>query len=117
MRTAVSNVLIGFGKDLLSLIGLIAVMFAKDWQLAAICIFIFPMAALPILRLGRRMRKVTANTQEEMGLFTTLLEQSFQGIRMVKAYGMEGYEKKQDRRYRRKNFQPQFQIGADPGVV
>ncbi len=93
MRSAVSNVLTGFGKDLLSLVGLIAVMFAKDWQLAAICIFIFPMSALPILRLGRRMRKVTANTQEEMGLFTTLLEQTFQGIRLVKAYGMEGYEK------------------------
>jgi len=93
MKVAVSNALTGVGKDLLSLIGLVAVMFAKDWQLAAISIFIFPMAALPILRLGRRMRKVTANTQEEMGLFTTLLEQTFQGIRVVKAYGMEGYEK------------------------
>jgi len=38
------------------------------------------------------MRKVTANTQEQMGTFNTLLEQSFQGVRMVKAYGMEGYE-------------------------
>ncbi|MBC8337634.1 MAG: lipid A export permease/ATP-binding protein MsbA [Alphaproteobacteria bacterium] len=93
MRVAVSNVLTGFGKDLLSFIGLIAVMFLKDWQLAAISIFIFPLAALPVLRLGRRMRKVTANTQEEMGLFTTLLEQTFQGIRVVKAYGMESYEK------------------------
>ena len=93
MRVAVSNALTGFGKDLLSFVGLVAVMFAKDWQLAAICIFIFPMAALPVLKLGRRMRKVTANTQEEMGLFTTLLEQTFQGIRVVKAYGMEGYEK------------------------
>ena len=53
----------------------------------------FILAAFPILRLGRRMRKVTANTQEEMGLFTTLLGQTFQGIRVVKAYGMEGYEK------------------------
>ncbi len=93
MRVAVSNALTGFGKDLLSFVGLVVVMFAKDWQLAAICIFIFPMAALPVLKLGRRMRKVTANTQEEMGLFTTLLEQTFQGIRVVKAYGMEGYEK------------------------
>ena len=93
MRVAVSNALTGVGKDFLSLVGLIGVMFSKDWQLAAISIFIFPMAAFPILRLGRRMRKVTANTQEEMGLFTTLLEQTFQGIRMVKAYGMEGYEK------------------------
>jgi len=93
MRVAVSNALTGFGKDLLSLIALIGVMFAKDWQLAAISIFIFPLAAMPILRLGRRMRKVTTNTQHEMGLFTTLLEQTFQGIRVVKAYGMEGYEK------------------------
>jgi len=93
MRVAVSNALTGFGKDLLSLIGLVTLMFVMDWQLAAISIFIFPMAALPILRLGRRMRKVTVNTQEEMGLFTTLLEQTFQGIRVVKAYAMEGYEK------------------------
>ncbi len=93
MRMAVSNALTGFGKDLLSFVGLVAVMFVKDWQLAATSVLIFPLAALPILRLGRRMRKVTANTQEEMGLFTTLLGQTFQGIRMVKAYGMEGYEK------------------------
>ena len=39
------------------------------------------------------MRKVTANTQEETGQFMTLLEQTFQGIRVVKAYGMEGYER------------------------
>ena len=94
MRVAVSNALTGFGKDLLSLVGLVGVMFAKDWQLAAISFFIFPVAILPIVRLGRRMRKVTMNTQEEMGLFTTLLEQAFQGIRVVKAYGMEAYEKK-----------------------
>lgn len=94
MRVAVSNALTGFGKDLLSLIGLVAVMFAKDWQLAVISFFIFPVAVLPIVRIGRRMRKVTMNTQEEMGFFTTLLEQAFQGIRVVKAYGMEAYEKK-----------------------
>ncbi len=93
MRVAVSNALTGFGKDLLSLIGLVAVMFAKDWQLAAISFVVFPLAALPVIRLGRRMRAVTANTQAEMGLFTTLLEQAFQGIRVVKAYGMEAYEK------------------------
>ena len=38
------------------------------------------------------MRKVTANTQEETGLFTAILDQSFAGIRVVKAYGMEPYE-------------------------
>jgi subfamily B ATP-binding cassette protein MsbA len=94
MRMAVSNVLTGFGKDTLSLVGLIAVMFVQDWQLAAISFFVFPLAVVPIVRIGRRMRKVTANTQEEMGQFTTLLEQTIQGIRVVKAYVMEEYEKR-----------------------
>ena len=92
MRVAVSNALTGFGKDLLSLFGLVAVMFIQDWELAAIAFFVFPVAIYPIVRLGKRTRKVTANTQEEMGLFTAILDQSFQGIRVVKAYGMEAYE-------------------------
>ncbi|MDP6645308.1 MAG: ABC transporter transmembrane domain-containing protein [Rhodospirillales bacterium] len=93
MRAAVSNALTGVGKDFLSLIFLIGVMFYQDWVLALISVFIFPAAVLPIVRLGRRIRKVTINTQEEMGQFTTLLEQTFQGARVVKAYGMEEYEK------------------------
>lgn len=93
MRVAVSNVITGFGKDLMSLIGLVGMMFYQDLQLALIAFFVFPAAVLPIVRLGRRMRKVTADTQEEQGLFTAILDQSFQGIRVVKAYGMEGYEK------------------------
>ena len=93
MRVAVANALTAFGKDLLSLIGLVTVMFIQDAQLAAISFFVFPVAVYPIARLGRRVRKVTANTQVELGLFLTLLEQTFQGIRVVKAYCMEDYEK------------------------
>jgi subfamily B ATP-binding cassette protein MsbA len=92
MRVAVSNALTGLGKDMLSLIGLVAVMFIQDWELASITFFIFPLAVYPIVRLGKRMRKVTANTQDETGLFSAILDQSFQGIRVVKAYGMEDYE-------------------------
>jgi subfamily B ATP-binding cassette protein MsbA len=93
MRAVVSTVLTALGKDVLTLIGLVTVMIIQDWQLAVIALVIFPIAVLPIVRLGRRMRKVTAHTQEEMGLFTTLLGQTFQGIRVVKAYNMEEYEK------------------------
>ena len=94
LRNAVSNVLTGFGKDTLSLVGLVAVMFVQDWQLALISFFVFPLAVVPIVRIGRRMRRVTADTQEEMGQLTTILEQTFQGIRVVKAYVMEAYEKR-----------------------
>ena len=93
MRVAVSNALTAFGKDLLSLIGLVGVMFLQDWALAALAFIIFPIAIIPIVRLGKRIRKVTINTQEELGQFTTLLEQTFQGARVVKSYSMEEYEK------------------------
>ena len=93
MRAAVSNALTGFGKDFLSLIGLVGVMFIQDWALAALAFIIFPIAIIPIVRLGKRIRKVTINTQEELGQFTTLLEQTFQGARVVKSYSMEEYEK------------------------
>ena len=92
MRMAVSNGLTGVGKDLMSLIGLIGVMFWQDWELAAVSFFVFPVAIYPIVRIGKRMRKVTANTQHEIGIFTTVLNQTFQGIRVVKAYGMAAYE-------------------------
>lgn len=92
MRAVVSNALTSLGKDLFSLIFLVGLMFYQNWELAFISIFVFPLAILPIVRLGRRIRKVTVNTQIETGLFMTLLEQTFQGIRVVKSYGMEAYE-------------------------
>jgi len=92
MRAAVANALAGLGRDSLSVIVLIGVMFYQDWLLAAVSFFAFPAAIQPIVRLGRRLRRVSANTQENTGNFVTLLEQSFQGMRVVKAYGMESQE-------------------------
>ena len=93
MRVAVTHGVTVLGKDLFSLIGLVTLMFILDWELALIAFFVFPLAIIPIAKLGRRMRKVTINAQLETGRFTTALEQTFQGIRVVKAYSMENYER------------------------
>ena len=92
LRGAASHVVIGIGKDLISLMFLIAVMFERDWLLALCSFFIFPLAIFPIIKIGRRMRRVSANTQTEWGRLTTLLDETFAGARHVKAYGMETYE-------------------------
>ncbi len=94
MRNAVATTLVGMGKDSFTLIFLVSLMFYRDWALACIAFFIFPLAVLPILRIGRRMRKVANNTQEELGSFTGHLTQVFQGIRVIKAYRTEEYEAK-----------------------
>lgn len=108
MRAAVSNALTGIGKDFLTLIFLVGVMFIQDRYLAAIAFVVFPVAILPIVKLGQRIRKVTVSTQEEIGQFTTLLEQTIQGARVVKAYRMEEYEKGRFRKIAERVFQLVF---------
>jgi len=92
LRNAAANVLAAIGKDAVTVVFLMALMFYQDWVLALASCFAFPLAIRPIVLIGRRMRRVSANTQVEIGLLTTLLSQTFQGARHVKAYGMEAYE-------------------------
>jgi len=92
MRQGVSTAITGFGREALSLVFLVGVMFYQDWLLATIAFVAFPPTVIGVTGLGRRLRKVTANTQEQTGAFMTLIEQSVVGIRVVKAYGLESYE-------------------------
>jgi subfamily B ATP-binding cassette protein MsbA len=92
LRNAVANTLVGFGKDLLTMLALVGVIFYEDWRLALIAVVVFPTAIFPIVRIGRRMRKVSDRTQTQIGQLTALLDETFQGVRYVKAYAMEAYE-------------------------
>ncbi|WP_298725562.1 lipid A export permease/ATP-binding protein MsbA [uncultured Ferrovibrio sp.] len=92
LREAVSKALTGMVKDSLSLIFLTGVMFAMNWQFALIVCVIFPFVGLTTRRLGKKARKGSARSQQETGKLTTILSETFDGARMVKAYGMEQRE-------------------------
>ena len=92
MRTSVSNVIVGLGKDFLSLIFLIALMFWCDWLLALLAFTVLPVIALSFSILNNKMRKATNNTQDAIATLTIHFTQVFQGIRLVKSYCMESYE-------------------------
>jgi subfamily B ATP-binding cassette protein MsbA len=92
MRLAVSTALTGLGREVLSVILLVGVMFYQDWLLASVAFITFPATVIPIAQLGRRLRKVTANTQAQTGAFMTIVQQSLSSIRLVKAYRMEALE-------------------------
>ena len=94
LRNAAGNVLAGIGRDAVTIVFLVAIMFYQDWAMALVAFVAFPLAIRPIVRIGQRMRRVSVNTQVEMGQLTNLLSQTFQGARHVKAYGMEDYEER-----------------------
>ena len=92
LRAAVSTVLVGIAKDTLTLIFLVFLLFYHDWLLALIALVLFPTAVYPIVKIGQRIRKVSDNTQVQMGELTTILDETFRGARHVRAYNMENYE-------------------------
>jgi subfamily B ATP-binding cassette protein MsbA len=92
LRDAVSRALTGIAKDALTAIALAVVMFIQDWRLAIVVVFVFPLTGVLIRKIGKRMRKASTATQEETGRLTTHLSETLDAARVVKAYGMEGYE-------------------------
>jgi ATP-binding cassette, subfamily B, bacterial MsbA len=92
LRMSVSTVMVGIIKELLTFVGLVGVMFYQDITLSLVVLIFFPFGIYPILKLGRKMRKVAHGIQEELGSFTVRLDESFKGIRVIKAYQQEQAE-------------------------
>ena len=92
LRYAITDALASFMKDSVSLTALMFVAFLKDWVLASIAFIVFPASVLPIMRMSRKIKRFTRRGQISTGALTSLLQESIQGNRIVKAFGMESYE-------------------------
>lgn len=92
LRYAITDALASFMKDSVSLTALIIVALLKDWVLASIAFVVFPASVLPIMRMSRKIKRFTRRGQIITGALTSLLQESIQGNRIVKAFGMENYE-------------------------
>jgi len=78
--------------DVVTVIGLVGTMFVLDWQFSLVAAALYPLAALPIQRIGKRVRRASGGMQERMGETATLLHESFAQARTVRAYRLEGVE-------------------------
>ncbi len=93
VQGAVSNAITGMLKHPLTIIGLAGVAFYRDWMLATIAFVVLPGAIIPIYRFSQKIRKVTHKGQQMMAKLTNLIHETTTGIRIVKAFNMEDYEK------------------------
>lgn len=94
MRAALAESMTGIGKNLVTLIILVAVMFYRDWILALACFTMFPLVAFYVAKLGKKLRNISNRTQEAVSQMTAGLAQTFQAIRQVRAFGREDFEVK-----------------------
>ena len=89
IRKNVTSVITGLARELVTLVGLVGVMFYQSVELSLIAMLVMPIAFYPMTRLGRRMRKVSRKTQEDLAHYISHLDDSFQGIRIVKSHANE----------------------------
>ncbi len=94
VQSAVSDAFTAILKDIFTIVGLIFVIFYRDWKLAAIAFVVLPFATYPIVSFGRRLRRISTKTQKEMAKLTNFLHETITGQRIVKAFCMEEYESK-----------------------
>ena len=94
IKNLLSNSVLNFFKDGLTLIGLLTVMFLQNWKLSMIAIIMIPLASITARTLGKRMGKVATEAQEKSGFLNKYLIEVFKNHRLIKIFQREEYENK-----------------------
>jgi subfamily B ATP-binding cassette protein MsbA len=84
-------------RDAFTILGLIFVIFYRDWKMALFALVILPAAFFPVVEFGRRVRRASTGCQEAMADMSVFLHETIAGNKIVKAFGMEAQEKKRFR--------------------
>ncbi len=75
------------------LLAVLAGAFYVDWRFALAAFVVFPTAVLPVIRFSKQVRQMTKDAQRQLSGLIVLLQETYQGNRIVKAFGMEDYER------------------------
>ncbi|SPF37129.1 Lipid A export ATP-binding/permease protein MsbA [Syntrophobacter sp. SbD1] len=100
VQITLSDSVTGIIKEVFSAIGCVGIMFYMDPWLALGSIFIVPVAFLPVFKVGKMLRKTSAKAQHTIADLSVIMHETIAGNRIVKAFGMEAYEKN---RFRKEN--------------
>ena len=85
---------IGFGlsmflRNFLMMLGALALLFATSAKLAALIVLGVPAILIPILVVGRRVRRLSRDNQDRVADVSAHIDESLHEVRTVQAYGHE----------------------------
>jgi ATP-binding cassette subfamily B protein len=84
-------------RSMVTSIGALILMFITSWKLTGILFILAPALILPILAMGRRVRKLSVNAQDRIADAASEATETIDAIDLVQAYGME---KEREQRFR-----------------
>jgi ATP-binding cassette, subfamily B, bacterial MsbA len=107
MRSTFSEYLADLFRQVFTLIALVLVLLRLNWPLALGSALFIPLVVFPVGRLGRRIRRSTERSRSRLADLSQILQETISGNRVVKAFGMEGFEiskfREASRQLRREN--------------
>jgi len=92
IQVAASHILADLLRQTFIVVCLLFVVLYKDWRLALVSLIVMPLVLIPTARLGRHIRRTSRRTQDHAAEVNQILQETFSGHQVVKAFGAETYE-------------------------
>ena len=92
LRGAFSEYLADFFRQIFSLVAFVSVLLVIDWRMAVGSAVLVPLVVWPVGKLARRIRGSTEQSRARLADLSQILQETISGNRVVKAFGMEGFE-------------------------
>jgi len=94
IRGTITAVFSNVVRDSLLLFVCLFWIFWASWKLALLSLTVLPPSMFLIVTISKKLRRDSSLIQERMGDITAVLQETISGMRVVKAFRMEGFEKK-----------------------
>jgi subfamily B ATP-binding cassette protein MsbA len=97
-------------RDPAQILGFLAICLWISWQLTLLAVLVLPLSVAVIVQIGKRLRRYSHHQQERLADLTSVLQETVYGIRVVKAFAMERFEKTRYLRESERLFRDMFKI-------
>jgi ATP-binding cassette, subfamily B, bacterial MsbA len=89
-------------REVFTLLMLLGVVFAREWRLATIALVVFPLIALALVRIGKKLRAINKRGQENIAELSVVIQESLTGTKIMKAFGREVHERERFKQVNRR---------------
>jgi subfamily B ATP-binding cassette protein MsbA len=94
VEMAVTNAVASYIRDGMTVVVMLVSCFVLDWKLSLVVFGAVPVTLFPVIRLARKLKRVTTQSQSTLGQIAEIVQEALSGVRVVQAFGMERWESK-----------------------
>jgi subfamily B ATP-binding cassette protein MsbA len=102
IQSFITTALMGILTNILTLVGIIGIMFYMNWRFTLISLAVAPVLFLAVYFFTRRIKKASRDVRKKQSELLSLVEEVLSSIRVVKAFAREDYE---EERFERQSLQ------------